>query len=55
MLGTDGKVLSRPLKRQNLKAVPQYFEKSAVKHSIEKPKVPYFVSLPAIFCHRLID
>ena len=55
MLGTDGKVLSRPLKRQNLKAVPQYCEKSAVKHSIEKPKVLYFVSLPTIFCHRLID
>ena len=37
MLGIHGKVLSRPPKTQILTLVLQYCEKSAVKHSIEKP------------------
>ena len=37
MHGLDGKVLSRPPKKQVLTAAPKNCEKSAVKHSIENP------------------
>ena len=45
MLGTDSKVPSRPPTSQNFTPVLQNCEKSAVKHSIEKPMLLNFVDL----------
>ena len=37
MLGTDGKVLNQPHKRQILTVVLQNCQKSTIKHFIQKP------------------
>ena len=53
MLETDGKVLSRPTKRQILTVVLQNCQKSTVKHSLEKPMLLNFVYLSTMLCSRL--
>ena len=45
MLGTDGKVVSRPTKRQSLTVLLQNCEKSVVKHFIEKPVLISWICL----------
>ena len=55
MVGIDGKVLSRLPKSQILTDVLQNYQKSAVKHFIEKPKLHNFVDLSTIFCPKLFE
>ena len=45
-----GKVPSRPPEKQILTVVLNNYEKSAIKHSIEKPMLLNFVDLSTIFC-----
>ena len=49
MLGIDGKILNRPPKKQVLTAVLKNWERSAVKHFIEKPILLNLLDLSAIF------
>lgn len=49
ILAIDGKVLSRPTKRQILTVVVQNCRKAAAKHSIAKPMLLNFVHLSTIF------
>ena len=51
--GNDGKVISRPPKRQILTVLLQNCKKSAVKRFIEEPMLPDFVDLSSIFCPML--
>ena len=55
MLGFDGEVLSRPLKKQILTEKLQNREKSTVKHFIGKPMLLNFVDLSTIFCPKLLN
>ena len=52
-LGNDGKVISRPPKRQILTVLLQNCKTSAVKRFIEEPMLPDFVDLSTIFCPKL--
>ena len=52
-LGNDGKVISRPPKRQVLTVLLQNCKKSVVKRFIEEPMLPDFVDLSIIFCPKL--
>ena len=51
--GNDGKVISRPPKRQILTVLLQNCKKSAVKRLIEEPMLPDFVDLSSIFWPKL--
>ena len=51
--GNDGKVISRPPKRQILTVLLQNCKTSAVKRFIEEPMLPDFVDLSTIFCLKL--
>ena len=51
--GNDGKVISRPPKRQILTVLLQNCKTSAVKRFIEEPMLPDFVDLSSIFCPKL--
>ena len=53
MLGIDVKVLSPLPKKEILTVVLKNCEKSAVKHSIEKPILLTLLNLCIMFCSRL--
>ena len=60
MLGIDWKVLRRPPKNQILAVVPQNCKKLALKYSMLKPRLPYFVDLstrtyPRLYLQRNIQ
>ena len=52
-LGNDGKVISRPPKRQILTVLLQNCKTPAVKRFIEEHMLPDFVDLSTIFCPKL--
>ena len=54
MLGTDGGVLSRPIKKQILTVLALTWEISTVKDSIEKPILLNFLHLSTIFRSKLM-
>ena len=53
MLRIISKILSQPPERHILTVVLQNYEKSAVKHFIEKPLLLGFLDFSTIFCPRL--
>ena len=55
ILGFGGEVLSRTPKTQILTMLLQDYEKSALKHFIQKPLLLNFVVLSTIICPRLSE